>query len=193
MPDAAARVVDRTYARAGCRTAYSDGFPLLLAATESLDDLNARLAAADAPAVAMDRFRPNVVVGGVGPYGGAAWAEDGWAALVRCGDGLRLDVVKPCSRCKIPTVDPRTGAFDGGDVSTDDANDDDGGGPRALAEPTNTLRAFRTGKALGFKNPKWRDDVFFGQNVTHAAPGAVLSVGDLLLIKPKPAYRCTIS
>lgn len=193
LPDDAARTVDRRYAARGQRTAFSDGFPILLAAAESLADLNARLVEAKAAPVAMDRFRPNVVVAGVGPNGGAPWAEDSWAALARAGDGLRLSLVKPCSRCKIPTVDQATGAFDGDDGATDDADVDDGGGPRRAAEPTATLKTFRTGEILGFKNPKWKHDVFFGQNVTHVAPGAVLKVGDLLYIKPRSAYRCTIS
>lgn len=34
----------------------------------SLDDLNARLAAKGAPAIPMNRFRPNVVVSGLDAY-----------------------------------------------------------------------------------------------------------------------------
>ena len=49
----------------------------------------------------MDRFRPNLVVGGCDPY-----AEDGWR-VVRIGS-ITLRVVKPCARCAITTVDQRT-------------------------------------------------------------------------------------
>ena len=91
------RRVDPRYARPGDRTAFSDGFPLLLISQASLDDLNRRL---ETP-LPMIRFRPNLVVTGCEPY-----AEDGWS-LIRIGD-VRLRVVKPCARCKITTVDPYT-------------------------------------------------------------------------------------
>jgi uncharacterized protein YcbX len=46
----------------------------------------------------LDRFRPNLVVGGSEPF-----AEDGWGK-VRIGP-VTLHVVKPCARCVITTVD----------------------------------------------------------------------------------------
>ena len=51
----------------------------------------------------MNRFRPNLVVGGCEPF-----AEDGWS-LVRIGR-LTLRAVKPCARCVITTVDQETAA-----------------------------------------------------------------------------------
>lgn len=97
MPDAEVRRVDPRYARPDDRTAFSDGFPLLLISQASLDDLNGRL---EAP-LPMIRFRPNLVVTGC-----PAYAEDGWS-LIRIGT-MTLRVVKPCARCKITTVDPYT-------------------------------------------------------------------------------------
>jgi hypothetical protein len=94
------RVVDPAYARSATdRTAFTDGFPLLLVTHASLDDLNARLP----EAIPVDRFRPNLLIDGAAPF-----AEDGWARI-RVGQ-VELAVVKPCARCVITTTDQRTGA-----------------------------------------------------------------------------------
>jgi uncharacterized protein YcbX len=50
----------------------------------------------------MNRFRPNVVVGGCSPH-----EEDTWQTL-RVG-AMTLRVAKPCSRCSVPMVDQNTG------------------------------------------------------------------------------------
>ena len=97
FPDDTLRPVDPSYAAAGDRTAFSDGFPLLLISEASLADLNARLV----QPLPMRRFRPNLVVGGTAPY-----AEDHWRRI-RIGE-TTLRVVKPCSRCVITTIDPET-------------------------------------------------------------------------------------
>jgi len=97
FPEHQMRQVDPAWARPGDRTAFSDGFPLLLISQASLDDLNRRLATP----LSMRRFRPNLVIAGSEPH-----AEDGWRRL-RIGD-LTLRVVKPCSRCVIPSIDPDT-------------------------------------------------------------------------------------
>jgi uncharacterized protein YcbX len=106
LPDDVVRPVDPRYAAPGDRAPFSDGYPVLVAAQESLDDLNARLAARGAAPVGVERFRPNVLVAGAAPY-----AEDGWATLA--GGGVALALVKPCARCVVTTVDPARGAADG--------------------------------------------------------------------------------
>lgn len=80
---------------------FADGFPLLIISQASLDDLNTRLPAP----VPMDRFRPNLVIAGATPY-----AEDGWRQL-RVGS-TTLAIVKPCSRCAIPSIDQQTAERD---------------------------------------------------------------------------------
>jgi hypothetical protein len=66
-------------------------------------------------------------------------------------------------------------------------DDDEGGGPTAVAEPTATLRTFRTGALLGYKKRGWREDVFFGQNLTLSSNrGGVLSVGDTAVAATRP-------
>jgi uncharacterized protein len=86
--------------------AFSDGFPLLVANAASLADLNQRLLERAAPAAAMQRFRPNLVLGGL-----PAWDEDHLDEIVidAAAGPVRLRLVKPCVRCTIPNVDPATG------------------------------------------------------------------------------------
>ena len=79
---------------------FADGFPLLVTNTASLDDLNARL---EQP-VPMERFRPNIVVETDLP-----WAEDTWQRL--CIGDVELDLVKPCSRCIVTTIDQESGTI----------------------------------------------------------------------------------
>lgn len=81
---------------------FSDGFPLLVLAQASLDDLNARLPAP----VGVERFRPNVLLGGCEPY-----AEDAHAAIEV--PGVRLRLAKPCTRCVITATDQSTGVVTG--------------------------------------------------------------------------------
>jgi len=84
---------------------FADAFPLLAASTASLDELNRRLAARGQSAVTMERFRPNLVLDGVDPHG-----EDFIDELrFDTPEGpVRLKMVKPCSRCTIPDVDPHS-------------------------------------------------------------------------------------
>jgi uncharacterized protein YcbX len=93
MPETALRQVDKTYAQEGDQVSFADGFPLLLISEASLEDLNSKL---ESP-VEMERFRPNIVVADCEPY-----AEDSWKTI-RIG-GILFDLVKPCSRCVIPSV-----------------------------------------------------------------------------------------
>ncbi|MDP3222788.1 MAG: MOSC N-terminal beta barrel domain-containing protein [Rubrivivax sp.] len=87
--------------------AFADGFPLLVVNAASLADLNNRLAARGAAPVAMQRFRPNLVLSGLQP-----WDEDHLhELLIQTAEGpVRLRLVKPCVRCSIPNVDPVTAA-----------------------------------------------------------------------------------
>lgn len=83
---------------------FSDGYPLLVASEASLALLNEKLAAAGAPPVGIERFRPNIVLAGV-----EAHDEDRVGELRVAADALvRLQPVKPCPRCPIPNIDPAT-------------------------------------------------------------------------------------
>jgi len=91
------RGVDARYATDGEETAFADAFPFLLLSEASLGDLNSRLPAP----MEMNRFRPNIVMSGSGPY-----AEDGWKRI-RIGT-VWFRVAKPCARCVIPTINQAT-------------------------------------------------------------------------------------
>jgi uncharacterized protein YcbX len=138
MTDGWFRPVNPKYAPETAQTGFSDGFPLLLVSEESLADLNTHLQAREAQPVPMSRFRPNVVVRGASPY-----AEDGWRT-VQVG-AVTLDVLKPCARCVITTVDQHTG-------SIPDNN-----------EPLGTLSTYR----------KQNSKVMFAQNAVHRAAGTL--------------------
>ena len=215
-------------------SAFSDGYPILLASDASLRELNERLATP----VPMTRFRPNVTVDGplIEPF-----AEDGWGSVVfggvksvvttprvykesktrgddddfdvepgasvhlaavptsvvdddeardraspgwekklgvevrkrrsvRIKTGVEADLVKPCSRCVMTTVDQSTGVR---------------GGPEA--DPLRTLYAIRSGRECGFSTdtykPEWSDEVFFGWNLCcNAKPGSKIRVGDVVTV-----------
>jgi hypothetical protein len=103
----AARQVDRRWAGAiDATAAFQDGFPLLVASTASLAEVNRRLAIGGEAAVTLARFRPNLVLAGLDAHG-----EDHLDQIVfTAADGpVRLKVVKPCARCPIPDVDPERG------------------------------------------------------------------------------------
>jgi uncharacterized protein YcbX len=87
-------------------TAFADGFPLLVTSTASMADLNARLAARGAPAATVQRFRPNLVFDGL-----QAFDEDHIDEINIAADSgtVRIKLVKPCTRCSMPDVDPATG------------------------------------------------------------------------------------
>lgn len=148
MPDSTLRPVDPDYALSAQGddiASFSDGFPNLVISEASLDDLNSRL---DMD-LSMKRFRPNIVLSGCEPY-----AED-------CLGHFKINqvdffAVKPCSRCVITTINPKTGE-------------------KESREPLRTLSQFRK------KNNK----VFFGQNLLHKLTYVSdnrLNIGDKLEI-----------
>jgi uncharacterized protein len=103
MPRQTRRAVTSSYVRANTPEAspvvsFADGFPYLIVSQESLDELNRRLP----EPVEMARFRPNIVVAGVaGPHD-----EDAWAEFML--GGATFYGPKPCIRCVLTTIDPKT-------------------------------------------------------------------------------------
>ena len=85
-------------------TLFSDGYPMLVISEASLGDLNEKLKAQGRDALPMQRFRPNIVIGGVGAF------EEDYAESLKIGNAT-LKPVKPCPRCPIPSIDPATGEF----------------------------------------------------------------------------------
>jgi uncharacterized protein len=96
------RPVHPDHAKPGDRVGFADAYPLLIASEASLLDLNQRMAATGSPALPMNRFRPNIVVSGCGPF-----AED---TLVRFRIGkVVFRAANPCIRCIMTTTDQLTG------------------------------------------------------------------------------------
>lgn len=85
-------------------TLFSDGYPLLVISEASLADLNDKLQAQGRSALPMNRFRPNLVIGGVGAF------EEDHAESLKLG-GATLKPVKPCPRCPMPSIDQASGEF----------------------------------------------------------------------------------
>ncbi len=92
------RSADEEYAEKGTAVGFADGFPLLVVAQSSIDALSA--ACSDAEITATN-FRPNIVVENT-----PVFAENSWLALTA--QSLEMTVVKPCQRCVIPTINPKT-------------------------------------------------------------------------------------
>ena len=136
MPAETRRIVDRAYVKQERVVGFADAFPLLLIGQASLDLLNHKLVAQGERAVPMRRFRPNIVIAK-----SRAHEEDEWRQI-RIGE-IGVDVVKPCARCVITTVD------------IDSAE--------AGREPLRTLAGYR----------KQGSKVMFGQNAVHRQLGSI--------------------
>ncbi|MCX4911006.1 MOSC domain-containing protein [Streptomyces sp. NBC_00878] len=98
------RPIDPEFARPGETVSFADGYPLLLTTLGSLDAVNALVAQGDRPdegPLPMNRFRPNVVVGGT-----ASWAEDDWSRIA-IGE-VTFRVAKMCGRCVVTTTNQTT-------------------------------------------------------------------------------------
>lgn len=85
-------------------TLFSDGYPMLLISQASLDDLNDKLRTQGRAALPMNRFRPNIVIGGMGAF------EEDYATSINIGNAV-IKPVKPCPRCPMPSIDQSTGEF----------------------------------------------------------------------------------
>ncbi|CAH0400426.1 unnamed protein product [Chilo suppressalis] len=97
-------------------SALSDEVPFNLINQASLDDLNGRL---QDLTVSPCNFRPNFVLSGTAkPY-----EEDNWR-FIKIGENV-FEILKPCTRCLLTTVDPETGVRN------------------AKTEPLETLRSYR--------------------------------------------------
>ena len=148
MPTSTIRAVDPNYAKAPAQVGFADAYPLLVVSEGSLEDLNQRLVERGTSPLTMRSFRPNIVVADAGK----PFVEDDWTRFT-VGE-TAFDVVKPCARCAITTVDPETGEIPN---------------PK---EPLATLATFRKGEK----------GVLFGQNAIHRSTGTI-AVGDALAIE----------
>jgi uncharacterized protein YcbX len=123
---------------------FADAFALLVTSEASLADLNQKLQTNAQTTVDLDRFRPNIVLDGVDAF------EEDFVRDARVGNAV-IELVKPCVRCTVPSVDPQRG--------------DQG------VEPGDTLASYRDKPDAG--------GVTFGVNgIVAAGAGSELRVGD---------------
>jgi len=100
-PDAARHASTKWTGETKAPTLFSDAFPVLVISEDSLADLNEKLKTQGRDALPMNRFRPNVVIGGIGAF------EEDYAEAINIGKAV-LKPVKPCVRCSIPSVEQST-------------------------------------------------------------------------------------
>lgn len=144
MPTSTQRKVNTNYAFQGEIVSFADGYPFMLISQASLDYLNQLLP----EPVRMNRFRPNLVVSGTAPF-----EEDEWKQIM-IGD-QKFEIVKPCSRCILITVDPETG--------------------EKGSEPLKTLTTFR----------KVNNKILFGQNLLGRTLGDIKEGDALTILSKK--------
>jgi uncharacterized protein len=128
---------------------FGDGFPVLLLSSASVAALSQRLQVLGHPGVGVERFRPNLVLGGL-----EAHDEDRLSELhFHLGGAMEvvLRPVKPCARCSIPDIDPDTA--------------------QSSPEVGDLLRHYR-------QDPRLMGAATFGMNaIVTAGAGSVLSEG----------------
>jgi hypothetical protein len=98
MDEHARRSVDAKYAQPFDEVSFADGYPVLVLSSAAVAQLNER---ASEPVSALN-FRPNIVLGDCPPH-----AEDQWQRIA-VGE-VEFELVKPCVRCVLTTVDPARG------------------------------------------------------------------------------------
>lgn len=102
MDKTAKRLASEKWTKATTQVSFADGYPILITNTASLTIVNNHIVNTGGEALSMDRFRPNIVINCNTP-----WAEDSWETL-QIGTVI-LDLVKPCARCVITSIDQNTG------------------------------------------------------------------------------------
>ncbi len=126
------RHINPKYAKQNETVSFADGFPFLIIGQPSMDLLNSKLP----EKISVNRFRPNFVFEGGKPHD-----EDNWKKI-KIGE-INFEVVKPCARCVITTVNQNNG--------------------RKGKEPLATLSLYR----------KVGNKILFGQNMIAGNTGTV--------------------
>ncbi|KAI9320263.1 hypothetical protein DFJ73DRAFT_878200 [Zopfochytrium polystomum] len=141
------------------QTSFTDGFPFLLTSTTSLDDVNARLKelSPSYPTLDVLNFRPNIVV--AAPPGSRAlapYAEESFKTLAIGSARNIFYVASRCTRCQIPGIDVASGTPN--------------------AEVPKALHKFLR------SDPGYGSQACFGMNLSHAAAGYFVRVGDPVVV-----------
>lgn len=159
MPEDTKRIVNPLYAvnKFEDVVSFADGYPLLIIGKGSLNDLNSRLE----NEIPMNRFRPNLVFDDSEPF-----IEDSWKTI-KIGSTV-FQVVKPCNRCVMTTIDQEKGISSG-------------------KEPLKTLAGYRIRK-----NDK-KSKVLFGQYLIAENFGEQIKINDTIeVLKSKKLTRAFV-
>ncbi|KAK7040164.1 hypothetical protein VNI00_009970 [Paramarasmius palmivorus] len=144
---------------------YQDLYPLLFLSEESMLEIEKELRPRvgtqgiderwKTEKVTVERFRPNLVLKGAGPF-----AEDGWEEITIGSDSAapRILVVGKCTRCLLPNVSPETGEKD-------------------KAVPFKVIMKFRMGA-----DPNYKSKACVGSWGVPKQDG-VVTVGDVISVK----------
>ena len=154
ISDGFSRYTDPLYSTQGDQVSLADGFPLHVTNVESLVEIQNFIPSG--VTIGMERFRPNIVLDGLPPF-----KEDVIHSVNI--SGVILEFVKPCSRCKITTIDQDMG------VSTSN-------------EPLASLVKTRYGEGLGLNG------VFFGQNAIPRTLGEISVGDDVEIVSERPMH-----
>ncbi|KAM7271859.1 hypothetical protein ACFE04_031073 [Oxalis oulophora] len=190
------RPVDPEFAR-GHNVMFSDLFPYMIASQASLDTLNQHLK----EPVPINRFRPNILVDGCGPFDEDLWTEIRISKFTF--QGVRL-----CSRCKVIKQSLGTyyvfvlalgcmkkykeqigiGLFGSEKYEPNIPTIDQATGV-AGSEPNETLMKIRSDKVLR-PNRKQQGKIYFGQNLVckdnlSRGKGNIMKIGDPVAVLKK--------
>ncbi|XP_053613995.1 mitochondrial amidoxime-reducing component 1 [Plodia interpunctella] len=134
--------------------ALPDEVPFNLVNQASVDDLNTRLKETQ---VTPRNFRPNFVM-----KGGKAYDEDNWK-FVKIGDNV-FEIIKPCFRCILTTIDPETGVRN------------------VNADPLETLKTYRQSTEPAARRSAGSSPRMGVQMSLRSAPGGLVKLDDPIYV-----------
>ncbi|XP_028160139.1 mitochondrial amidoxime reducing component 2-like [Ostrinia nubilalis] len=135
--------------------ALPDEVPFNLINEASVDELNTRLSECQ---VTHRNFRPNFVLSGTAK----AYEEDNWK-FVKIGENV-FEIIKPCTRCILTTVDPETGVRN------------------SKTEPLETLKSYRQIEDPLVRKTAGSSPRMGLQMALRSAPGGVVSINDPIYV-----------
>lgn len=161
-PFAQPRHVDPNYSQPVDTTSFADGFPFLITSVSSFLSLSEHFS--DGLNVPYENFRPNIILNG-----GLPWEED-VMHHIRIGPEVELEIVKPCGRCVMTTINQLSGERDYSK-------------PLSEQEPMRTLREMRSGLIKGGLK-----GVFFGQNAIPRSTGTIMVGDEVEILSTRPMH-----
>jgi uncharacterized protein YcbX len=154
------RLCSPNFAPAGPPTSLADEYQALVGNDATLRELNGKLSAP----LTIYNFRPNVVVSNALPRAENTWARIGIGEAI-------LDLVKPCTRCQVITVDRETGTFLSGPLSRRE--------PYAVLTRDNSIDDRISGERVS--------GCVFGENAVPIKTGYLQVKDPIRIISRKPA------